>query len=271
MTDAGAPVPARPPGPVGRFRVVLVFLSALLTLGIFGPIAKLLLLAPGQGVAGVWRDRELLSAIGVTVLGATLASLGVVILGLPLAYLLARRHLPGHRLISAALQLPVIVPHPVAGIAILLFFGRQTALGAALGRVGLEVVNHLPGLVIAMAFVAAPLFISAARQAFGSVDPTLERVARTLGDTEWSAFRRVTLPLARRGLVAGVVVTWARAVSEFGAVVIVTYHPKTASVLIFDRFTTDGLRGVIPAAALLLAVAVGIVGLLTWLEPRRQS
>jgi molybdate/tungstate transport system permease protein len=66
-------------------------------------------------------------------------------------------------------------------------------------------------------------------------------------------------------------VTWARAVSEFGAVVVVTYHPKTASVLIFDRFTTDGLRGVIPAAALLLAVAVAIVGLLTWLEPRPES
>src|SRR5262249_47662006 len=150
----------------------------------------------------------------------------------PVGYLLARRQVPGYRLISAALQLPVIVPHPVAGIAILLFFGRQTALGAVLGKLGLEVVNQVPGLVIAMAFVSAPLFISAARQAFASVDPTLERVARTLGDSEWAAFRRVTLPLARRGLVAGVVVTWARAVSEFGAVVIVTYHPKTASVLI---------------------------------------
>jgi molybdate/tungstate transport system permease protein len=248
-----------------------MLLSAILTLGIFGPIAKLLLLAPGEGLASVWQDRELLAAIGVTVLGASLAAIAVVLLGLPLAYLLARRQLPGNRMISAALQLPVIVPHPVAGIAILLFFGRQTALGAVLGKLGLEVVNHVPGLVIAMAFVSAPLFISAARQAISAVDPTLERVARTLGDTEWLAFRRVTLPLARRGLLAGVVVTWARAVSEFGAVVVVTYHPKTASVLIFDRFTTDGLRGVIPAAALLLAVAVAIVGVLTWLEPRPQS
>jgi molybdate/tungstate transport system permease protein len=119
-----------------------------------------------------------------------------------------------------------------------------------------------------MGFVSAPIFISAAQEAFRGVDPTLERVARTLGDTPWRVFRRVSLPLARRSLAAGAVVTWARAVSEFGAVVVVTYHPRVASVLIFDRLTTEGLAGVVPAAALLVLVGLVVVAALSLLHRR---
>jgi molybdate/tungstate transport system permease protein len=122
-----------------------------------------------------------------------------------------------------------------------------------------------------MAFVSAPIFISAASEAFRAVEPRLARVARSLGDSEWRAFRRVTLPLARRSLAAAAVVTWARAVSEFGAVVVVTYHPKVASVLIFDRLTTDGLRGAVPAAAVLVLVSLLVVGVLSWLNARGRA
>jgi molybdate/tungstate transport system permease protein len=264
-TASGPELPASRWPPV---RPVFVALAALGSLLILGPIAKLLLVAPANGFASVFRDRELLAAIGLTVASATGASLLVAGFGIPLGYLLARTDFPGKRLAAAALQLPIIIPHPVAGIALLLFLGRNTTLGSLLAGMGLEVVNHVPGLVVAMAFVSAPIFVAAARQAFAAVDPTLERVARTLGDDEWGAFRRVALPLAARGLLSGVVVTWARAVSEFGAVVVVTYYPKTAGVLIYDRFTTDGLRGVIPGAALLLLVALAIIAGLSRLEPK---
>ena len=100
--------------------------------------------------------------------------------------------------------------------------------------------------------------MSGAREAFASVDPRLEKVARTLGDAPMTAFRRVTLPLARRGIIAAALLAWARAVSEFGAVVILTYNPKVASILIFDRFTSDGLPGALPAALALLLVALGV-------------
>jgi molybdate/tungstate transport system permease protein len=263
-------LPEEPPA-MPRITPVFVALTVILGVGIIGPIVKLLVVAPGYGLGGVLADRELQAAVWLTIGTATAATALVAVLGTPLGYLLARFDFPGRRFLAAALQLPVIIPHPVAGIALLLFLGRNTALGSTLARLGIEVVNHVPGLVAAMAFVSAPLFVAAARQAFGSVDPTLERVARTLGDDEWGAFRRVSLPLARRGLLSGAVVTWARAVSEFGAIVIVTYHPKTASVLIYDRFTTDGLRGAIPAAAVLLLVSLGILGLLSWLEPRTRE
>ena len=88
------------------------------------------------------------------------------------------------------------------------------------------------------------------------VEPRFEAVARTLGDSAWRSFRRVTLPLARRGLVAGAVVTWARAVSEFGAIVILAYQPRVASVLAYDRFTSAGLSGALPVAAALVLLAI---------------
>jgi molybdate/tungstate transport system permease protein len=156
----------------------------------------------------------------------------------------------------------------VAGLAVLLFLGRDTVLGGALARLGIEIVNQVPGLVAAMGIVSVPILVTGATEAFRAVDPTLERVARTLGDTEWAAFRRVSLPLARRGILAGAIVAWARAVSEFGAVVVVAYHPKVASVLIFDRLTTDGLRGVVPAASLLLLVGLALVAALFALNRR---
>src|SRR5687767_5154884 len=107
-----------------------------------------------------------------------------------------------------------------------------------------------------MLFVSAPLYISGAREAFARVDPRFEAVARTLGDDAWRSFRRVTLPLARRGMVASAVVMWARAVSEFGAIVILTYNPKVVSVLSWDRFTGAGLDAALPVAAVLVLLAL---------------
>src|SRR6185503_10524997 len=109
--------------------------------------------------------------------------------------------------------------------------------------------------------------VSAAREAFRGVDPKLERVARTLGDTGWGAFRRVTLPLAGRGVLAGAVLAWARSVSEFGSIVILTYNPKVASILIYDRFTLFGLPAAIPAAVLLLLLALLVFVAVQLLSP----
>ncbi len=236
--------------------MALWFLAALLVLFVAGPLARLLLQASPASLGAAFRDRELFASIWLTALAATGATLLSLLLGVPLAYLLARVPFPGRRLVAGLVELPVVVPHPVAGIALLLFLGRQSAVGQALARVGLEVVNRVPGIVAGMLFVSAPIVVSAAREAFRAVDPRLERVARTLGDTGWHAFRRVTLPLAGRSVVAGAVLGWARSVSEFGSIVILTYNPKVASVLIYDRFTLFGLSAAVPAAVILLLLAL---------------
>ena len=154
------------------------------------------------------------------------------------------------------MDLPLVIPHPVAGIALLLVLGRGSPVGGALYAAGLRVAGSPTGIVCAMLFVSAPLYVSAAREAFARVDARYESVARTLGDDAWRAFRRVTLPLSARGLTAAAVVMWARAVSEFGAIVILTYNPKVASVLSYDRFTSFGLSEALPVAAVLVLLAL---------------
>jgi len=154
------------------------------------------------------------------------------------------------------LDLPLVIPHPVAGIALLLVLGRGSPIGSTLYDIGLRVAGSSTGIVCAMLFVSAPLYVSAAREAFARVNFRYEVVARTLGDSGWRAFRRVTLPLSLRGLTAAAVVMWARAVSEFGAIVILTYNPKVASVLSYDRFTGFGLYEALPVAAVLVLLAI---------------
>jgi molybdate/tungstate transport system permease protein len=158
--------------------------------------------------------------------------------------------------VSAVVELPLLIPHPVAGIALLLAFGRASAVGGVLARFGASVVGSATGISLAMLFVAAPLYVSAAREAIVRVDRRYEDVARTLGDTAWRAAWRITLPLSLRGLVAAAIVMWARAVSEFGAIVILTYNPKVASVLSYDRFTVYGLDAALPVAAVLVLLAI---------------
>ena len=252
-------------------RLALAFTSALLLLFIAGPLARLAFEAGPGGLGAAFGDAAVRRSIGLTLLTATAATLLGALLGLPLAWTLARKRFRGHRIVEGIVDLPVVVPHPVAGIALLLFLGRRSLVGGALAGLGLEVVNHPAGIVAAMAFVSLPILVSGAREAFAAIDPRLERVARSLGDTPFAAFGRVTLPLAGRGILAATLLAWARAVSEFGAVVVLTYNPKVASVLIFDRFTTDGLAGALPAALALLVVALLVFFVVRLLRPRRLA
>ena len=248
-------------------RVILAGLGACLVLFVVGPLLRLLLESSPRHLAEAIQDPELRASIGLTVVTATAATLLGALLGIPLAYLLARRSFPGRRIIQGIIDLPVVIPHPVAGIALLLFLGRRSTVGGILSHIGLEFVSHVPGIVAAMLFVSVPILVSGAREAFRGVDPQLERVARTLGDTAWGAFRRVTLPLAGRGILAGSILAWARSVSEFGSIVILTYNPKVASIFIFDRFTAYGLPAAVPAAVILLVVALAVFLLVRVLQP----
>jgi molybdate/tungstate transport system permease protein len=252
-------------------RVALAGLGACLVLFVVGPLLQLMLASSPRSLSDALQDPELRASITLTVLTASAATLLSAILGIPLAYLLARRAFPGRRIIQGLIDLPVVIPHPVAGIALLLFLGRRSQVGSAFAELGLEFVSHVPGIIAAMLFVSAPILVSGAREAFRSVDPQLERVARTLGDTAWQAFRRVTLPLAGRGILAGSILAWARSVSEFGSIVILTYNPKVASIYIFDRFTAYGLEAAVPAAVLLLLVALTVFVFIRVLQPEERA
>lgn len=227
-------------------------LIALLVL----PVGALIARGGVEGVRQLIVDRELQHALALTAAAATSATFATVLLGTPLAWLLARGRMPAGGLVGALVELPLLIPHPVAGIALLLTFGRVSPAGAVLTRMGLGIVGSPLGIGLAMLFVSAPLYVSAAREAMARVDARYEDVARTLGDSPWRAAWRITLPLAARGLFAAAVVMWARAISEFGAIVILTYNPKVASVLSYDRFTAFGLDAALPVAAVLVLLAL---------------
>lgn len=245
--------------------------GSLLLLFLAAPILELVGVSGAAGLRRLGTDAELRASLALTGLAATTATLLGVLGGTPLAYLLARREFPGRAVLSAVLDLPLLIPHPVAGIALLLLLGRESAVGGAALDLGLRIVGTPLGIVAAMLFVSAPLFVSGAREAFAKVDARYEGVARTLGDSPWRAFHRVTLPLAGRGLLASAVVMWARAVSEFGAIVILTYNPKVASVLSYDRFTSFGLAEALPVAAALAILALAPLTLLRALRTERRS
>ena len=251
-------VQPRRPNPAVRAiaTIVVAVASSLFLLFMLGPIVGLVSAGGARGVASLASDRELRASLLLTAVTATIATLLGIIGATPLAYLLARRSFRGRAVVSALMDLPLVIPHPVAGIALLLVLGRGSPVGGALYSAGLRVASSPVGIVCAMLFVSAPLYVSAAREAFARVDARYESVARTLGDDAWRAFRRVTLPLSARGLTAAAVVMWARAVSEFGAIVILTYNPKVVSVLSYDRFTSYGLSEALPVAAVLVLFAL---------------
>lgn len=211
-------------------------------------------------VAGMGDVRE---AIELSLAGAFIASVFAATFGVPLAWLLARATFPGRAAVAAIVDLPLAVPHTVAGIALLFVFGRRGIIGApAEGLFGLTFWSSFAGIVVAMLFVAAPYTVNAARIGFEAIDPRLEMVARTLGLGPWGVLRRISLPLARRGIATGVTLTFARALSEFGAIVIIAYYPKTAPVLIYELFLRFGIREAAAMSVLLLAISLALFVLL---------
>lgn len=175
---------------------------------------------------------------------ATLATLMVVAAGMPLALLLARVRFPGKGMIAGALSLPLVLPPTVLGYYLLQILGRRTWFGLWLERTwGFTIVFHWSGAVVASAVAAFPLFLLPARGAFEGVDPALEDAARLLGRREPSVFLAVTLPLAWRGLVAGAMLAFARALGDFGASIMVAGDipglTQTASMAIFDAVNAN--------------------------------
>ena len=253
-----------------RLDLVFVVLACLLVGFVVLPLAGVLVAVSPQAIVAALTDRETLGSISVTAGASGIATALAILTGVPLAYVLARRRFRGKRLVTALVDLPVVVPHTAAGIALLLVFGRTGVIGGAMAPLGLVFTDTLAGVVIAMLFVSAPFLVNMSRDAFTAVDPEFEQMATVDGAGPWQAFRLVTLPIARRGVLSGIVMMWARGMSEFGAVMILAYYPKTAPVLLYERFGAFGLDAALPVAALLiLAALAAFVMLRIAVQPER--
>ncbi len=257
---------------LSRLDWVFSFAGLLLLLFVVVPlVATLFASSPSQLASGL-SDRQVLSSLWITFVSAFIATVIALVIGVPLAYLLARREFAGKNLVEGIIDLPIIIPHTAAGVALLMVFGRRGLLGGPLQSLGIYFTENMAGIVVAMLFVSLPILVDTARESMAMVDERLERVARTLGASPLSAFRHVTLPLAWRGIVGGSVLMWARGISEFGAVVILAYNPKAISVLIYERFEGFGLSAALPMTALLLVLALVILVVTrTVLLPRKRK
>jgi molybdate/tungstate transport system permease protein len=190
---------------------------------------------------------------------AFLATVFMFIIGIPFAYLFVRNNFPGKNVLDSLIDIPILIPHNTAGIALLFVLRPDTRIGAAFSALGISFLDTVWGIIIAMAFVSAPFMVRSAQEAFLSVDPEMEKIGRSLGATRFKVFANITFPLASRGILTGCLLTWARAVSEFGAVVLIAYFPKTAPVHLFDVFVSQGLDAALPINGLLILLAIVIL------------
>ncbi|MDF9746561.1 ABC transporter permease [Natrinema salsiterrestre] len=204
-------------------------------------------------------DPTVRDAIGTSLVTAPISTAIATVFGVPLAYVLSRASFRGKRLVEALVLLPLVVPPIVGGVMLLTVVGRYTPIGAAAAALGMPLTGSRAGIVLAQTFVAAPFLVVTARAGFDGVDPRLEEAARTLGYGRLRTVRSVSLPLARNAIAAGIVLTFVRAIGEFGATMMVAYSPRTMPTQIRVSFIASGIDAIVPIALALLAIAVVVV------------
>ena len=217
-----------------------------------------------------------LQALRLTVITSVISLAIVVVIGTPFALLLARRGPTSRllRIIDTFVELPIVLPPVVAGVAMLMAFGRNGLLGPALDSVGISLPFTTVAVIFAQIFVAAPFYIRAARIGFAGVDPAYEEVSQTLGISPWQTFWRLTLPMARPSLLTGATLAWARAVSEFGATIMfagnLTGRTQTMPLAIMTTMESS-LGAALALAVLMLAMSALALALLSVLVRRRAE
>ena len=266
---------ALPGGTAGALAPAGVLATVIYVLFIGLPIVALLARAGQQEglLAGLTGDM-VLPAVRLTLVTSAVSIVIVVMVGTPFALLLARRRSWLLRVIDAFVELPIVLPPVVAGVAMLMAFGRQGLLGPALAAAGITLPFTTGAVICAQIFVAAPFYIRAARIGFAGVDPAYEEVSQTLGVSPRATFWRLTLPLAWPSLATGVTLAWARAVSEFGATIMfagnLTGRTQTMPLAIMTAMESS-LGAALGLSALLLGLSALALGVLALLLGRRRE
>jgi molybdate transport system permease protein len=261
------PAPGRPPvavpkpgrAPVRRRAPLVALVPALLGLAfLVVPLTGLVVRAPWSTLLERLAEPEVLTALRLSLLSATLATAACLLVGVPLAWVLARTEFPGRRLVRALVTVPMVLPPVVGGVALLLAFGRRGLLGSWLDQTfGITLPFTTTAVVMAQSFVAMPFLVIAVEGALRGADTRYEEASATLGAGRWTTFRRVTLPLVAPGVAAGAVLCWARALGEFGATITFAGNfpgrTQTMPVAVYLALETD------PSAAIVLSLLLLVV------------
>lgn len=216
-----------------------------------------------RNVVAILKDDEILSALYLTLITASISTFVLVLFCVPFAYAVSRTRFFGKPFLLSLIDVPIIIPQSAAGIALLRVFSKQQYIGEMLfNTFGIRFDGTVLGIILAQVFVAMPFITKSAIAAFDTVPPSLEQSARTLGSSSFGAFWRVAVPLASRGLFAGLILAWARAAAEFGAVLFISPYPLTAPIAVYNRFTSVGVVETAPLVTTLILFSVCIFFLL---------
>ena len=249
--------------------IVFGALGGLVLLFVLAPLASIFMNCSFTEMLSAARESEITDSIWLTLWTSMTITVGFALAAVPFAYLLARKEFPGKQIITGIIDLPIVVPHSAAGIALLNVLSRSSPAGKVAETLGFSFVGSSAGIMMAMAFVSLPYLVNAARDGFAAVPERLEKAALNLGASPTRVFFTISLPLARRAIVSGLVLLWARGMSEFGAVLVLAYHPMTTPVLIFERFGAFGLDYARPVVAIFLVVCLAFFVTLRLLARRK--
>jgi len=250
--------------PSQPFNPVLVVLAGLCTLFFVLPLVGLVARTPWTSALGILSDRDVQSALKLSVICSLAATALACLLGVPLAWVLARLRFPGKSLLRGITTLPMVLPPVVGGVALLLAFGRRGLVGEPIAAAtGFGLPFTTAGVIVAEAFVAMPFLVITVEAGLRSMDVRFEEAARTLGARRWTVFRRVTLPLIGPSLAAGAVLAWSRALGEFGATITFAGNfpgtTQTAPLAIYIDLESVKLPSAVMLSLLMIVVSLAVL------------
>ena len=268
-SSSGEPARGSLAGPGSRWTIgtgVQIVLAGSLLLLLILPLVALLTSIPPAQIVSAASDPGIRTSLEFTLLASAISLAIILGLGVPLGYVLARRRFPGRSVVESAVTLPIVLPHLIGGLALLLLFAPSAPVGALAIRAGFPVFDTIWGVVLVMVYVSASYTVLASQVAFQSVNEPLLEAARSLGASPSEAFASVTLPIAARGILAGALLSWARSVSEIGGFLILAYAvypsapysgPVTTpiSVYVYNLYQIGDLNGASAAASFLVLAA----------------
>lgn len=245
------------------FKFLICLLSALALLYIVYPFASIVTFFDPENIISSIQRPELVDAFILSIVTASVSTGIIILFGIPLAYCLSRYNFPGRSILFVVVVIPLVLPPLASGALLLGAFNPSSVLNLWFPEI--EFTQSVIGIIVAQTYVASPFMILASLTAFGAIDKSLEDIARILGKKNWKVFIQVSLPLAKRGILIGIVMTWIRAIGELGATLMLAYNPHTISIQIYEDNAIGGLTYAIPSILLSIILSIVLVLLYTTL------
>ena len=240
-----------------NFKLVICVLSGIALIYIIYPLFSILIFVePNNLLESLTRPR-VIDAFVLSIGTASVSTLLIALFGIPLAYCLSRYKFPGRSIAQIIIVIPLVLPPLASGALLLGMFNPQSFLDRLFPNV--EFTQSIIGIIIAQTYVASPFMILASMAAFDSVDKSLENVGRVLGKRNLEVFLRISIPLAKKGILVGIIMTWIRAIGELGATLMLAYNPHTISIQIYEDNAVGGLSQAIPGIILSILLSIILI------------